>query len=463
MYLEHYGLTEPPFRITPHTDFFFAGANRGSLLEALLYALIHDEGIIKVSGEVGSGKTMLCRMLMERLPASVALVYLANPSLSRQDILWAIADELGLQLTGETRHNQLLRALQNRLVELYGAGRRVIVLVDEAHAMPIESLEEIRLLSNLESSRHKLMQLVLFGQPELDVVLARPDMRQLRERITHHFTLEPLVCEDVGRYLDFRMRAAGYKGPEIFSPRAVRAIADASLGLTRRINILADKSLLAAFAAGRHQVTPREVHSAIADSAFAAAMPSARPHVPWWVAALAGASLTGALLAAFWPNQPPAKATVAETEATTAAPDAVPLPMAAPSPPTSLPATTPVAASPAPSRLQQALADSQPWLESVADDRWFLQLGTVAGDQPQQVEQLLRRLSEAGVDMAQVRVYHSSLSGQPRYGVIYGDFASRRAAVRAGAALPADILALRPYARQAVRLKPRARRQGSEE
>jgi type II secretory pathway predicted ATPase ExeA len=268
MYLDHFGLSEAPFRITPHTDFFFAGANRGATLEALIYAIMNDEGIVKVDGEVGSGKTMLCRVLMEKLPANVVIVYLANPSLSRDDIVFAIGEELGLALPEHSRVSPAIRALQNRLIELHGEGRRVVVLIDEAHAMPMETLEEIRLLSNLETSRHKLLQLVLFGQPELDGILARADMRQLRERITHHFTLEPLRQDDIVRYIDFRMRAAGYRGPLPFTDNAIKLVAEASQGLTRRINILAEKSLLAAYAEGLHQITPKHVDAAVRDSRY---------------------------------------------------------------------------------------------------------------------------------------------------------------------------------------------------
>src|SRR5688572_6793399 len=192
LYLEHFGLTEPPFRITPHTDFFFDGADRGATLEALIYAILHDEGIVKVSGEVGSGKTMLCRVLMERLPAHVETLYIATPSLAHDEILHAIAAELELQLP-EGRTSTVIRELQEQLIRLYAAGRRVVVLVDEAHVMPDETLEQIRLLSNLESNRHKLLQIVLFGQPELDVTVAKPSLRQLRDRITHSFRMRPLA------------------------------------------------------------------------------------------------------------------------------------------------------------------------------------------------------------------------------------------------------------------------------
>ena len=149
LYLEHFGLSEPPFRITPHTDFFFDGADRGATLEALIYAVLHDEGIVKVSGEVGSGKTMLCRVLMERLPQHVATIYLATPSLARDEILYAIADDLELKLSPE-RRSVALRELQEHLIALYGAGRRVVILIDEAHVMPEDTLEQVRLLSNLE-------------------------------------------------------------------------------------------------------------------------------------------------------------------------------------------------------------------------------------------------------------------------------------------------------------------------
>ena len=167
LYLEHFGMREPPFRITPHTDFFFTGANRGPTLDALIYAITQDEGIVKVTGEVGSGKTMLCRMLLERLPPHVETLYLANPSLSRQEILGAIADELGIPTDGKATHS-LTRALQDALITRYAEGKRVVLLIDEAHAMPAESLEEIRLLSNLESKATKLLQIALFAQPELD-------------------------------------------------------------------------------------------------------------------------------------------------------------------------------------------------------------------------------------------------------------------------------------------------------
>ena len=265
MYLEHFGLTEPPFKITPVTDFFFSGANRGEILDALIYAIKDSEGIIKVSGEVGSGKTMLCRMLLDRLPSNIKAIYLANPSMSRDELLYAIADRLDLNLEGQ-RVNVILQTLQNQLEAMYERGERCVVLVDEAHAMPLETLEELRLLYNLQVGKHKLIQIVLFGQPELDEKLDQSNMRQLKDRIVHHFSIQPISRKVVDDYLMFRMRAAGYKGPDVFSAAAVLHIGKASQGLMRRVNILADKALLAAFVENTHKIEARHVQAAIRDS-----------------------------------------------------------------------------------------------------------------------------------------------------------------------------------------------------
>ena len=265
MYLEHFGLHEPPFRITPVTGFFFSGANRGEILDALIYSLNEAEGIIKVSGEVGSGKTMLCRMLLERLPKHIETIYLANPSLSRKEMLYAIADALGLNIGGE-RVGVIMHHIQSKLEEKAREGKRIVVLVDEAHAMPLDTLEELRLLYNLQTGNSKLLQIILFGQPELNAKLSQPNMRQLKDRIVHHFNMQPLSQNILESYLMFRMRAAGYRGPNIFSPGAIKLIAGASNGLMRRVNILADKSLLAAFVDDTHNIEARHVQAAMRDT-----------------------------------------------------------------------------------------------------------------------------------------------------------------------------------------------------
>ncbi|MDK9703149.1 MAG: AAA family ATPase [Sulfuritalea sp.] len=507
MYLEHFGLNEPPFRITPHTDFFFDGANRGATLDALIYAITHDEGIVKVSGEVGSGKTMLCRVLMERLPENVTIIYLANPSLSREDILYAIADELRLDVPENARSSAVLRALQDHLIKSFGEGRQVVVLIDEAHAMPVETLEEIRLLSNLEANRNKLLQLVLFGQPELNDVLARPDMRQLKERITHNFGLEPLVRDDVSHYLDFRMRAAGYRGPIVFSAPALKMIAQTSLGLTRRINILADKSLLAAFSSGSHQIGPKEIKAAIRDCEFSDATyggKAARKPQTVWIAAVlalgavavmvwlvtaprtdagvpaaavaapaAPANTAGSATAGAAPAEPsappgatggppssPAAPSVpgSISPQSPAAPPAVvaaavPPPATPPSPPAAI-ALPPNATKPSIGPLTlERLQAGHAWLAKLPDDRWFIQVFATDAGRHGEIETLLRRLSSGNTDMSNVRVYYSELSGAPRYGVTYGEFASREAASAAIRGLPYALRVTKPYPRQAVRLR----------
>ena len=509
MYLEHFGLNEPPFRITPHTDFFFEGANRGATLDALIYALTPDEGIVKVSGEVGSGKTMLCRVLMERLPESVTIIYLANPSLSRDDILYAIADELRLDVAENARSSLVLRTLQDHLIKSFGEGRQVVVLIDEAHAMPVETLEEIRLLSNLEANRNKLLQLVLFGQPELNDVLARSDMRQLKERITHNFGLEPLVRDDIAHYLDFRMRAAGYRGPSVFTPHALKMIAQSSLGLTRRINILADKSLLAAFSSGSHQIGQKEIKAAIRDCEFSEATyggKAARKSPLIWIAAVLTLGTTAAIVwlstalrtdagvpaVAIAAPQAPASP-VATASAVVAAVDVLPADPIAPPDTTSAPSQPPVeppptTGAPAPSAalpspvagtpLPAAKPDSTPaslppnatkprvgpltlgrleaghaWLEQLPNDRWFIQIFATDAGRHGEIESLLGRLSSGNTDMNNIHVYYSELSGKPRYGVIYGDYATREAAAAAMRALPKLLRANKPYPRQVVRLR----------
>ncbi len=292
MYLEHFGLNEPPFRITPVTEFFFSGANRGEILDALIYSICEVEGIVKVSGEVGSGKTMLCRMLLEKLPSHIETIYLANPSLSREEMLYAIADGLGLNIKGE-RVGIIMQNIQNRLEEKAREGKRVVVLVDEAHAMPPDTLEELRLLYNLQVGNAKLLQLILFGQPELNAKLDQPNMRQLKDRIVHHFNMQPLSRNILENYLMFRMRAANYRGPNIFSLDAIKLIAKASNGLMRRVNVLADKSLLAAFVEDTHNIEARHVQAAMRDSELkpARTLPNKKILLVSAVAALVALSL----------------------------------------------------------------------------------------------------------------------------------------------------------------------------
>ncbi|MBS1227887.1 MAG: Sporulation domain protein [Proteobacteria bacterium] len=467
MYLEHFGLREAPFRITPHTEFFFSGANRGATLEALIYAITHDEGIVKVSGEVGSGKTMLCRMLLERLPANVETVYLANPSLSCDEIFQAIAEELHAPLP-EGRSHYSLRALQQRLIEIHTSGRQVVVMVDEAHAMPAETLEEIRLLSNLETSRHKLVHIVLFGQRELDEHLRQTNMRPLKERITHNFALEPLRSSDIANYLSFRLRAAGYHGPSLFTPSAIERISRASEGLTRRINILADKALLSAFSENRQLIDDRQVQAAINDAQFNPIADHPTRPARWIVGAAllvliaglaylaANRSTPGVAVAA---TDPPAiRAEIAPPTAETpptdpadpadSSPPAEPTAASPPPAPTSSAATA--AAPSSPDLLAERLTASQDWLKTVPDTHYFIQLFNADANRAREVENFLE---SSALDAGELRVYRSALSGRDRFGVIYGDYPSPDAANADLARVARISRVSRPYIRSVSKLR----------
>jgi MSHA biogenesis protein MshM len=402
---------------------------------------------------------MLCRVLMERLPPHVATIYLATPSLAREEILHAIADDLDLKLSPE-RRSVALRELQEHLIALYGAGRRVVILIDEAHVMPEDTLEQVRLLSNLDSNRHKLLQIVLFGQPELDETLAKTALRQLRDRITHSFRMRPLALTEVAKYLSFRMRAAGYRGPEVFTPRAVRRIARASDGLTRRINILADKALLAAYTENTHAITDRQVRAAVADSEFAASRRSWRPLAYLAAAAAAGIAVGAGLE---WmrsrPPVPPLVAPVAQAPQALAAPAPAPEPVREDPPEPAKPEPEPLLSaeqerrlsgySPAGQRLLASrLSASRERLERVDDERYALELYVTENSDPARMERFLLRAREL-VPLEEVMVIPVAAGGQYRLWVLFGDFASREEAAGAARRLP-------PRYQDAFRIAPRS-------
>src|SRR3989338_117424 len=295
LYLEHFRLTDAPCGITPSGKFFFEGQARGAILDALQHAVLDEDGIVVVVGEVGSGKTMLCRMLAERLPREqVDLVSLATPSFGPREILQSLIADWGLQPPVDGQ--PLVLTIQQALLERHAQGRRAVVLIDEAQAMPPESLEEIKLLSNLETAQHKLLQIVLFGQPELDELLALPKLRQVRDRVVHRFELQPLNGPDAAAYIEHRLRRAGWQGGGLFEPRAMKQLTDASGGRIRAVHLLADKALLAAFAQGSRQIGREHVRLAVAEfqgagMKRAGAMNNARHHPSFWLALGALATL----------------------------------------------------------------------------------------------------------------------------------------------------------------------------
>jgi len=267
MYTDHFGLKEPPFTITPDTHFFFGHSSYQDALNMLLVAARSGEGFIKITGEVGTGKTLLCRKFLAALEGEdFVTAYIPNPYLEPLTLLLAVADELGVAYPEQANQHQLLKALTQFLIDTHAAGKRAVLCLDEAQAMPTESLEALRLLTNLETERSKLLQVVLFGQPELDRRLDDPAIRQLRQRIGFSYRLGALNLQDVEYYLAHRLGIAGYRGPRLFSREAVRLLYRSSRGVPRLINILAHKALMAGFGEGARYVTDRYVQMAILDT-----------------------------------------------------------------------------------------------------------------------------------------------------------------------------------------------------
>ena len=265
MYQAYFNLDSPPFKLTPDTNCFFTEGNRKAILDALVYAINHGDGFTKVVGEVGAGKTMLSWLLSKSLPENYEILYLINPSIPPDKVLYAIALELQIAVDQATDKVALLHMLHSKLLQHHQQGKQTVLLIDEAQSIPIESLDEIRMLGNLETGSNKLLQIVLFGQPELDEHLNRHEVRQIRERITHNFYLPALTSAEVARYLDFRLQHAGYQGSFLFTQLAVRLITWQAGGFLRRINILAEKCLLSAFADQRRKVSCLTVLQAILD------------------------------------------------------------------------------------------------------------------------------------------------------------------------------------------------------
>ncbi|MDP2792614.1 MAG: AAA family ATPase [Sulfurisoma sp.] len=275
MYLNHFGLTELPFGITPDTSFIYSADAHQEALNTLLIGLNSGEGFIKITGEVGTGKTLLCRRLLSTLRESHVAAYLPNPMLEPRMLLLAIAEELGLKLEGLDYHFHLIKDLNTHLLELAAQDKTVVVCIDEAQCMSLESLESLRLLSNLETEKRKLMQVVLFGQPELDTKLANPSVRQLRQRIVYHYRMPGLRPRELGHYLAHRLRIAGHPNGNLFDPSVMRMMYWLSGGTPRLVNVLAHKALLAAFGEGKATVSPRHVRAAGKDTE------GAKP-LRWW-------------------------------------------------------------------------------------------------------------------------------------------------------------------------------------
>lgn len=280
MYEQFFGLNELPFGLTPNTHFFLKSETHQQALNMLLWALKHKEGFIKVTGEVGTGKTLLCRKLLNTLEDPFVTAYLPNPYFSAETLYCLVAEELsafseghGLEAGPEQsthqakeQHVLALKQIQHTLVKLAKSGKQVVLVIDEAQAMPEETIEALRLLSNLETESEKLIQIVLFGQPELDTVLANKNLRQLKQRITFQHYLKPLQRKDIEHYISHRMILAGYQGGRLFDSKAISLLCHASKGIPRLVNILCHKALMSAFGQGEKVIQYRHMLAAISDT-----------------------------------------------------------------------------------------------------------------------------------------------------------------------------------------------------
>jgi MSHA biogenesis protein MshM len=280
MYLGHFSLREAPFSITPDTDFFYPHEGAQASLNMLLVALRSGEGFLKVVGELGCGKTVLCRQLLKTLQGEFVTAYIPNPDMGPDDLLLALADELGVAIAHPVQRHAVMNGIGACLVRHARQGKRVLVCIDEAQAIPVRTVESLRLLSNLETEKRKLLQIVLLGQPDLDTKLARPEIRQLLQRITFSEYLGPMQLDRVPVYLAHRLSTAALDDTvdsELFSPPAAAAIAKASGGVPRLINVLAHKSLMLVYGEGGHCVNAEHVRLAAADT------PGLKRPPSWWL------------------------------------------------------------------------------------------------------------------------------------------------------------------------------------
>jgi MSHA biogenesis protein MshM len=266
MYLYHFGLAELPFTLTPNTDFYLPMAMHSEALAVLTTALKTGEGFIKVIGEVGTGKTLLCRKLLNELPHHFVSAYIPNPYLNPDELRRAVAVELGVKQAQRMSLQLLTQRIQSRLLELHAMGHSVVLILDEAQALPTESLEALRLFTNLETEKRKLLQVVLFAQPELDSRIATIEFRQLRQRITFSYKLRAMNVKEVQQYIHHRLLVAGYRGADLFPSRVCKKIATLSQGVPRIVNVLCHKMLMLAYGQGHYNISGNLLNLAAKDT-----------------------------------------------------------------------------------------------------------------------------------------------------------------------------------------------------
>lgn len=272
MYLYHFGFRELPFTLTPNTSFYLGLEPHKEALAVLLTALKTGEGFLKVIGEVGTGKTLICRKLLNEIPEHFVTAYIPNPYLSPDELRRAVAVELGVKQAQRMSVQLLTQRIQSRLLELHGQGHSVVLIVDEAQALPEESLEALRLFTNLETESRKLLQVVMFAQPELNQRLAQDKFRQLRQRITFSYQLRPMTSAEVESYIQHRLTVAGYKGAALFPSALCKKLTRASKGIPRLVNVICHKMLMLGYGQGQYQLTEQHLMLAVKDTEDTATM-----------------------------------------------------------------------------------------------------------------------------------------------------------------------------------------------
>jgi MSHA biogenesis protein MshM len=266
MYLSHFGIKEFPFTLTPYTRYFFGLPSHKEAIQVLLTALSTGEGFIKVTGEVGTGKTLICRKLLNELPNNFVAAYIPNPYLTPAELRRAVASELNVVLTDNTDQQEFSQRIQERLISINQEKKGVVLIIDEAQALPVESIEALRLITNLETETRKLLQVVLFGQPELNHKLSLPELRQLNQRVTFSYTLQLMDSDQVYQYVKHRMNIAGYRGGDLFDRKCCSLIFKASKGTPRIVNVLCHKALMLAYGEGLQKITQSHVKLSIKDT-----------------------------------------------------------------------------------------------------------------------------------------------------------------------------------------------------
>ena len=262
MYNDFYGFRQAPFNITPDPHFLFFSDRHLEAFNHMLFGIEQRKGFIQITGEVGAGKTTLCRALLERLGPQYKTALILNPVMTGEQLLWLLLAELGVEPHADDRMTNLQRLNQYLLDQLH-QGNDVVLLIDESQNLSMELLEEVRLLSNLETDQRKLLQIVLMGQPELRDLLDQPNLRQLRQRITVRYHLKPLTLEETDHYIQHRMHVAGANSRPVFDRSAVRRVFRYSKGIPRLVNAVCDKTLLCGYVTSADKLTRRHVRRAI--------------------------------------------------------------------------------------------------------------------------------------------------------------------------------------------------------